>query len=1495
MLWKNRNNNETKPKNLGIVKKYTFKERKKSKINIAVKIAIPVVVIAIVLVSFILANYKKQNENYQIANSQDFQAATYSDGYKKTSELTNADLADAYQKNYQEESVADGSYLFKSAEWTNKQNGEGLITIKGTQIQELEDTSALYVATMCYYHGLSEDIVVKNIVTLMKFYDKVDFIAINKANEAGIVATKTFTEDSTEEEIRSYVNTTKAAGVDAPHYINSIPPAIEKYLFGNMGDSYISEDKLINNPTAIYVSCDSFYLDDKQSASDVWGVSYATEKYFNFINEYFAGRYFSMSQTSQQSANPVLTIRFGKGKYDANILNIVLGILNPENYGEAELALDDEQLKKWEANTSDNLNLSFTNKKYAADFSYDKDFEEAGVQVITNCTIADTVQDYFEIVDVQATGGSDSMQTRVTGQNILFYDENYVCGNEVIIKIKVKLRDDVISHFDEFEDTNFGKATLSGSVNLSVDSPKLAPITTSYTVNYLEKGTNEVLHIAKTDNNIPINTQIKATDEVIAIDGYNYDSADKATLTLGSGGNVLNLYYTKRTDLSYKVNYLEKETNKVLSTQKVVNGQTFQTVITSANEAIKIDGYNYDSEDKTTLTIGTGENIINLYYTKRTDLTYKVNYLEKGTNTQIKTQKVVSGQTYQAVITSANEVVDIDGYNYDSVDKDTLTIETGENAINLYYTKRTDLSYKVNYLEKDTNKVLSTQKVVKDQTFKAIITSANEVITIYGYNYDSADKDTLTIGTGENVINLYYTKKDSSVLVHHYIENTTERVPSITKGQVVADETVQGKVNDQYKTSGSSNIANNYELVTSKLPANATGKIEKYNEEKPQEVIYYYRLKQAKVIINYIEKDTNQVLSPEEQIDGHVDDSYNTNTEYRKETIQKDGRTYTLVEDSGNTEGIINLEGIEVTYYYLQNTKATVRYVARAPETHEIVKELEEPYTQEGLVGDKFVTNEKAFIGYKLVESPTNKTINMTKEEQTLIYYYEPVYTGLIENHIDDKTGRVLYTEEHQVQVGTEYNIPSKEFEGYDLVESKLPANAEGIMGEELVTVNYYYIKKAVLEVNYIDIYTNKPLTDKKVDNTKHEGDLYTTEQKEFENYDLVEVPSNASGTMVVETDEEGNIINNRTVVEYYYTQRAIVEEHHIDSLTGKDIEESKIHNGHVGDEYDIPSKEFLSYQLIEEDEEGNSMLPTNSKGTMTAEKIVVNYYYNQPAKVIVHYVEKATGKELEETNSETGEVQSSQVTIEGFNQDEYTTEAKEFKYYTLIESPENKEGKMKVEIVEDEEGNQVVNNTIDVYYYYQAKPFNIGVEKEITGIVVNGETRTPTNGKLERVEIYRKDVEKTNIQIVYRIRVINSGEVEGAVTIEDKLPEGMNLVNDDGTWEEQDGILRKIIPEINPGETKEYTVVLNWNTAENNMGEKDNVINIVDTQNVPGFIDNNDKDNTSNANVIISVGTGELPIGLILALVALVGLETVTLRYAVVLTKRQKKKVNKK
>ncbi|MBS5863856.1 MAG: MucBP domain-containing protein [Clostridium sp.] len=707
------------------------------------------------------------------------------------------------------------------------------------------------------------------------------------------------------------------------------------------------------------------------------------------------------------------------------------------------------------------------------------------------------------------------------------------------------------------------------------------------------------------------------------------------------------------------------------------------------------------------------------------------------------------------------------------------------------------------------------------------------------------------------------TDKYGKVTVHYYIQNvdgttTTNRVPNIN-GTEISDVIIEGKEGDSYTVSEAQNVNDKYELVEEKLPP-SEGIIQKYNEEEPQEVI-----------------------------EGHVDDIYNTNTDYRRETISKDGKTYTLVQDSGNTEGQMTVSDIVVTYYYLQHTKATVRYVEGNPETGEIVKDLEASRTEEGLVGDEFVTNEKAFIGYRLIKSPEKATIKMTKEEQILIYYYEPVYAGLVENHIDDRTGKVLYTEVHQIQVGQNYEISSKEFEGYDLVETKLPENSTGIMEEELVTVNYYYIKKAVLEVNYVNVLTKEPLTEKTVDNTKHEGDLYTTEEKEFIGYDLVEVPANSKGTMEVRTDADGNIVNNKTVVTYYYAQKAQVEEHHIDILTNDEIENPTIHDGHVGDEYNISSKEFLSYALVIVDEEGNNMLPENNTGTMTEEKIVVKYYYNQPAKVIVHYVDRESGKELEETNEE-GKLQSSQIVIEGQKYDEYNTKAKDFTYYTLVERPLEEQGKMKVEITKDENGNDILVNTIDVCYYYEPKPFNIAVDKLISKIIVNGEEQNIGNDKLTRVEIYRKNVDDTDVKVEYTIKVKNTGKVDGIATIRENIPEGMSLVNNDGTWEEQDGYIEKVITDIKAGETKEYKITLSWNKGNNNLGEKDNTVEIIKTGNIPGFKEQNVDDNSSTARVLINVSTGSVPWPLVIALIALIGLEGVTLSYARVLTNKQKK-----
>ena len=281
----------------------------------------------------------------------------------------------------------------------------------------------------------------------------------------------------------------------------------------------------------------------------------------------------------------------------------------------------------------------------------------------------------------------------------------------------------------------------------------------SYTVYYKEQGTENELADAKVVNGQKFGDVV--TENAIDIDGYNKVNPTSAEITITTGTNEHTFYYTKRNDLSYTVNYLEKDTNTVLHEAKTVGNQTFGTIITSSDEVITIDGYNYDSVDKITLTIGTSENVINIYYTKRTDLSYTVNYLEKDTNTVLHEAKTVGNQTFGTIITSSDEVITIDGYNYDSVDKITLTIGTSENVINIYYTKRTDLSYTVNYYY---NGELKHSVTFDNMEYLDKISGVKEMPKYNGVTYTKYDLKTssangllpLIIGTGSNYINVYY-------------------------------------------------------------------------------------------------------------------------------------------------------------------------------------------------------------------------------------------------------------------------------------------------------------------------------------------------------------------------------------------------------------------------------------------------------------------------------------------------------------------------------------------------------------------------------------------------------------------------------------------------------------------------------------------------------------------------------------------------------------------
>ena len=326
---------------------------------------------------------------------------------------------------------------------------------------------------------------------------------------------------------------------------------------------------------------------------------------------------------------------------------------------------------------------------------------------------------------------------------------------------------------------------------------------TKYVVNYLEKGTDKVLHDAKSEDG-NVYDEIKLADVIMTIKGYNYDSVNVDPLVLSDNTvlNVMNIYYTKRTDLSYTVNYLEKDTNKVLNQSKVVNDVKFETVINGRNEVITIDGYVFNSVNPEKLVIDVENNVINIYYTKRTDLSYTVNYLEKDTNVVLNQSKEVNNVEFETVINGRNEIITIDGYVFNSVNPEELTIGTDSNVMNIYYTKRTDLGYTVNYLEKDTNKVLNQSKEVNNVEFNAVINASDEIITIDGYVFNSVNPEELTITTGSNVINIYYTVLHGTVKVKYVDSNDKEIIePEIIKGQVGTDYEIKAKEIAKYKLS----------------------------------------------------------------------------------------------------------------------------------------------------------------------------------------------------------------------------------------------------------------------------------------------------------------------------------------------------------------------------------------------------------------------------------------------------------------------------------------------------------------------------------------------------------------------------------------------------------------------------------------------------------------------------------------------------------------------
>lgn len=246
--------------------------------------------------------------------------------------------------------------------------------------------------------------------------------------------------------------------------------------------------------------------------------------------------------------------------------------------------------------------------------------------------------------------------------------------------------------------------------------------------------------------NLPSRTGYEFTGWNTASDGTGTAYAAGATARLTAGGNDLYAQWKAGT-YSYTVEYYidGKKNDSLTETAQAA----YNAVISTYPDKCPVN-YRLDQTENLPLTIGVSGNVIKVYYVKNV-FTLTIHYLYAGGGKAAEDHVAshVPGTEYS--VTSP----EISGY---TVDKATVSgsMPAQDVTETVTYTKRSDLSYTVNYYWNGTETKVKESKTVDGQTFEATVTEAPE--TIDGYTPVSNDTQTITIGVENKVINFFYYK-----------------------------------------------------------------------------------------------------------------------------------------------------------------------------------------------------------------------------------------------------------------------------------------------------------------------------------------------------------------------------------------------------------------------------------------------------------------------------------------------------------------------------------------------------------------------------------------------------------------------------------------------------------------------------------------------------------------------------------------------------------------
>ena len=710
-------------------------------------------------------------------------------------------------------------------------------------------------------------------------------------------------------------------------------------------------------------------------------------------------------------------------------------------------------------------------------------------------------------------------------------------------------------------------------------------------VNYLEQGTNAVLDTQETlDGTGKLGTAFTTVQK--NINDYDFVSVSPAANgTFTSGTQTVNYYYKRKDAGNVLVHHVEMGTTNSLSPDENLNGagNAGLPYTTSPANIANYTVVNATPANNTGTYPATGTTVVTYEYKRNDAGDVVVHHYIDGTTTPLVPDTTMSGTGKLGLpYTTTEHSIP----NFTLVAQPTNkngTYTTGNQTVTYFYRRNDAGNVLVHHVELGTTTSVSPDENLSGAGKSGLpYTTSPANVTNFTVVSATPTGHTGTYpATGTTEVTYLYTRNDAQSITVKYVEQGT--------GTPLDTDDVMGgvgKLGLPYTTT-EKNIPN-YELVAQ--PANKNGTY----TNTPQTVIYEYRRMPAgDVTTIYVDEDGNEIDIPETQNGtGKLGLPYTTTSK----TIPN----FTLVSVPPNATGTFTPGPQTVTYVYRRADAGDVTVYHKSVYDN---SDLSTPTVLDGSrkLGLPYTTSPETYSDYEIDTVPSNATGTYVSGSQTVTYLYKRKQSGGVTVNYLDNHGNRIETPDTITgtdNVGLPYTTTPKVIPNYTLIV--VPSNANGTFTVDPITVNYIYKRDDAgdVVVEHIDENGNVPLESPEVlDGREKLGENYTTSSKVFDNYDLISVPSNATGTF----------ISGSQTVTYVYRRRDAgdVIAHYVDTA-GIPIESDEILDGtrSLGLPYATAAKAINGYSLY--------LVQGAETGVFSSGRIEVTYIYKKDPSVVV-------------------------------------------------------------------------------------------------------------------------------------------------------------------------------------------------------------------------------------------------------------------------------------